>query len=151
MNSNDRTLGIVKHGTPPFEMVDGEQRNRKRPKRAHVMKLPRAQEACFFEYQGLRYTARQLEHIGDAIIEMVGRIMVHERCGTNQRLYFNFASRMGGNVNLGGSRLGGSQIEEMVGRVYALKGYQAAIKEAVRWIERTPAWADLLRYPVKKI
>ena len=69
-----------------------------------------------------KYTNRQLEHFGDAIVALTGRVMVHELCSTDQRLYFDFSGQLIRNKNLGhGDVRRGSAAEVLRANVRAMK------------------------------
>lgn len=95
---------------------------------------------------GREFTNRQMEHIGDAIFELAGRCMVHEKVGRRQLLYFQFVSRMATNYNLGQNKQGGTIAEIEIGRTYATEGLPIALQAAREVLEDTQAWQDLLRF-----
>jgi len=92
-----------------------------------------------------KYTNRQLEHFGDAIFAITGRVMVHEQCSTDQRLYFDFSGQLIRNDNLGhGDVRRGTAAEIDVGTCYVEHGITAAMEHAKGIIEQTLAWKNLV-------
>jgi hypothetical protein len=93
-----------------------------------------------------KYTNRQLEHFGDAIVALTGRVMVHELCSTDQRLYFDFSGQLIRNKNLGhGDVRRGSAAEVEIGLCYVEAGFDAASECARKIIEQTEAWQNLVK------
>jgi len=99
-----------------------------------------------------KYTNRQLEHFGDALVALAGRLMVHEKCGTDQRMYFNFASQMITNNNLGrGDVRRGTAAEIEIGLCFVESGFGAAMECARAIIEKTEGWQNLVKLMEPKI
>jgi hypothetical protein len=98
-----------------------------------------------------KYTNRQLEHFGDALVALTGRVMVHELCSTDQRLYFDFSGQLIRNKNLGhGDTRRGSAAEVEIGLCYVESGFDAASECARAIIEKTESWQNLVKFMESK-
>ena len=93
---------------------------------------------------GKKYTIRQLEHFGDAVVGLAVRAMTYEKCGSDQRFYFHYTQQMITNKNLGhGVASRGTEAEVEIGKVYAAHGLEASLAKATEIIKTTKAWLAL--------
>jgi hypothetical protein len=102
-------------------------------------KPPQPPPACK-TINGKKYTQKQLEHIGDAVIELVARAIVLELFLGDQRNYFASLHGLTSNENLNP----GQAKEVEVGTVYAEQGYPAAAARAEEIIKGTEKWRKLM-------
>jgi len=100
---------------------------------------PRPPSPCKI-INGKKYTQKQLEHLGDALIELVARALVLEFYLGDQKNYFVSMHGLTSNDNLNPGR----DKEVEVGTVYAEHGYPAAAARAEEIIKGTVKWSKLL-------
>lgn len=100
---------------------------------------------CALEVNGRKYTKRQLEHFGDAVLDMAAREMAHAKTGDRQHIYFMYVGRLCTNANLTYGGHDGTAWEILIGRVYAVAGLTAALAKAVSVITHTWEWKHFLK------
>lgn len=96
---------------------------------------------------GKKYTIRQLEHFGDAVVALAVRTMVYNKCGGEARTYFHYTQKLITNKNLGhGNVRDGSAAEVKIGTAWAEIGLDAALECATEILSNTEAWKAFVNF-----
>lgn len=99
-------------------------------------KMPRKQVE---EINGDKVTLQQLEHIGDAVLNLAARLLAFEYFGNadSGKIYLTWSDALIANSNFSKTTIGARYAEIQIGRICFQEGLESAVKAAVKFLKKT--------------